>query len=112
MEVITIESKAYQALATKLDQLHEAFLSVSQAKEDKESKECKEDKEVWMDSKAVCERLNISTRTLYRLRKERLIGYSNVRGHYRFKQSDVEKILNERLIAPNPETLNELRQIF
>jgi len=109
MEVITIESKAYQALATKLDQLHEAFRAFSQEKEDKESKE---DKEVWIDSKAVCERLNISTRTLYRLRKERLIGYSNVRGHYRFKQSDVEKILNERLIAPNPETLDELRQII
>jgi excisionase family DNA binding protein len=110
MEVITIESAAYQALAQKLDQVHEFFRSFSQKKEEEEIREDRENRDVWLESKAVCERLNISTRTLYRLRKERLIGYSNVRGHYRFKQSDVEKILNERLIAANPETLDELRQ--
>ena len=109
MEVITIESAAYQALVQKLEQVHEFFRSFSQAEDLKESTTSKE-KEVWLDSKAVCERLKISGRTLYRLRKEELIGYSNVRGHYRFKQSDVEQILNERLIVPNPETLNEMRQ--
>jgi excisionase family DNA binding protein len=110
MDVIIMENKAYQELMAKLEQIHEFFRSFSQAKEDKECKESKENKDVWLDSKAVCERLNISTRTLYRLRKERVIGYSNVRGHYRFKQSDVEQILNGRLIVPNPETFDEMRQ--
>jgi len=109
MEVIIIESKAYQELMAKLDRINEFIGTVSQTKEDMESKE---NKDVWLDSNAVCERLNISSRTLYRLRKERLIGFSNVRGHYRFKQSDVDKILHGRLIAPNPETLNELRQTY
>ena len=105
MEVITIESKAYQELIVKLEQLHEFFRSFLQAKETKEEKS-----EVWLDSKSVCERLKISGRTLYRLRKEELIGFSIVRGHYRFKRSDVEQILNERLIVPNRETLDEMRQ--
>lgn len=105
MDVIIMESKAYQELMAKLEQMHDFFRK-------KEVKEVKENKEVWMDSKAVCERLNISTRTLYRLRKERLIGYSNVRGHYRFKESDVEQILHGRLVVPNPETMNELRQSY
>ena len=109
MDVIIMESKAYQELMLKLEQINEFIRSFSAAKEVKESKE---NKEVWLDSKAVCERLNISNRTLFRLRKERLIGYSNVRGHYRFKQSDVEKILHERHVVPNPETLDEMRQIL
>ena len=102
MEVIIIESKAYQELCVKLDRIYDFFRKT----------EAQDDKEVWIDSKAVCEKLNISTRTLYRLRKERLIGYSNVRGHYRFKESDVEQILHGRLVVPNPETMDELRQSY
>jgi excisionase family DNA binding protein len=102
MDVIIMESKAYQELMAKLDRIHDYF----------RKKEDKENKEVWLDSKTVCERLNISTRTLFRLRKERLIGYSNVRGHYRFKESDVEQILHGRLVVPNPETMDELRQSY
>jgi excisionase family DNA binding protein len=104
MEVITIENKAFQEIILKLDQLHEFFRSFSQKYEDEE------EKNDWIDSKAVCERMNISTRTLYRLRKERIIGYSIVRGQYRFRKSDVEKILNERHVVSNPKTLDELRQ--
>jgi excisionase family DNA binding protein len=107
MDVIIMESKAHQELMAKLDGINEFIRSFLQKKEVKESKEIQE---VWLDSKAVCERLNISNRTLYRLRKERLLGYSNVRGHYRFKESDVEGILNGRLIVSNPKTLDEMRQ--
>jgi excisionase family DNA binding protein len=109
MEVITIESKAFQELMQKLEQLHDFFRLFAR---EKEVKEIKEVKDVWLDSKTVCERLNISTRTLYRLRKERLLAYSFVRGQYRFKESDVEKIVNERLVVSNPETLDEFRQNF
>ena len=107
MEVITIENKAYQELMRKLDQMHDFFRSFSQPKE---VKEVKEDKEVWLDTKTVCERLKISTRTLFRLRKERLISYSVFRGRCRFKESEVEQIMRERVIVANPETLDEMRQ--
>jgi translation initiation factor IF-2 len=106
MEVITFENEAYRELMTKLNQLYEYCRSFSQAQSGAE----KEKTDEWIDSKAVCQRLNISNRTLFRLRQERLIGYSVLRGRYRFKQSEVEKILRERLIVSNPETADELRQ--
>jgi excisionase family DNA binding protein len=102
MEVITIENKAFQELSLKIDHLHEFVRSVQQKKEEK--------KDVWLDSKAVCDRLSISARTLYRLKKERQIGYSSLRGHCRFKLSDVEQILQERQVASHPETFEEQRQ--
>jgi len=102
MDVIIMESKAYQELMLKLDRIYDFF----------RKKEEKENEEVWLDSKAVCEKLNISTRTLYRLRKERLIGYSTVRGQYRFKESDVEQILHGRLVVSHPENFEELRHTY
>ena len=100
MEVITIESKAYQELMKKLNQL--IMISSEKPKDEK--------KDEWLDSNAVCQRLNISTRTLFRLKKERVISYSMLRGRYRYKHSDVEKILRDRVVVSNPETLDELRQ--
>jgi hypothetical protein len=37
------------------------------------------------------------------MKKERLISYSVLRGRYRFKRSDVEQILQNRIVLSNPE---------
>jgi hypothetical protein len=105
MEVITFESKAYQELMMKLEQISQ---SLNQPKET--LKEEKSDE--WLDSNAVCRQLNISTRTLFRMKKERFISYSILRGRYRYKRSDVEQILHDRRIVSNPETPDELRQEY
>jgi len=107
MEVITIESKAYQELMQKINQL----IQFSSEKPKEEKDETKE-KDEWLDSNAVCQQLNISLRTLYRLQKERLISYSTLRGRYRYKKSDVEQVLHDSIIVASPETLNEMRQSF
>jgi excisionase family DNA binding protein len=104
MEVITIESRAYQDLMQKLHQLCEHIQFFSQARE----AEKHENRDVWLDSKAVCQRLNISSRTLHRMKKERKISFSVLRGRYRYKQSDVERLLGERHVVSNPETRDEL----
>jgi len=108
MEVITIESKAYQELIQKLSQLIQ-FLSEKPKEKEEKSEEKKDE---WLDSSAVCHQLNISSRTLYRLQKERLITYSVLRGRYRYKQSDVEQALRNKVIVSTPETLNELRKTY
>jgi hypothetical protein len=36
------------------------------------------------------------------MQKERMIGYSVVRGRYKFNPADVEKILRERFTEANP----------
>ena len=104
MEVITIENRAYQELMQKINQLIQILSEKPKEKEEK--------KDEWIDSNAVCEQLNISTRTLYRLQKERLISFSVLRGRYRYKQSDVDNFLHERVIVSNPETLDELRKTY
>jgi predicted DNA-binding transcriptional regulator AlpA len=108
MEVITIESEAYRKMMLKLDTLCDHIRLFAQAKD--KSDEKKED--VWLDSKAVCRKLNISTRTLYRMKNERLISYSVFRGHCRFRQSDVEAIINGQRVVSNPETFEEMRQSY
>ena len=108
MEVITIESNAYQELMQKINQLIASLLEKPKEKEEK----TEEKKDEWLDSAAVCRQLNISSRTLYRLQKERLITYSVLRGRYRYKQSDVELALREKVFFSNPETLDELRKTY
>ena len=105
MEVITIESEAFRELILKIEELHEFFRSLPPPPEVKEEDD-------WLDSNAVCDKLKISQRTLYRLRKERLIGFSSLRGRCRFRLSDVEKILNERVVVSHPETFDQLRQNY
>ena len=107
MEVITVESKAYRELMLKLEQLCENSRNIAHAKEAE-----KQEKDEWIDSKAVCIRLNISTRTLHRMIKERLIGYSFLRGRYRFKKSEVEQMLLGNHVVSHPETFEELRQPY
>jgi excisionase family DNA binding protein len=97
MEVITVESKAYQDLVQKINQLIQFSQEKEKPKEEK--REEPKEKEEWLDSNAVCQQLNISLRTLYRLQKERLIAYSVIRGRYRYKKSDVEQFLHNNIIA-------------
>ena len=104
MEVITIENRAYQELMQKINQL----IQISSEK----PKEKEEKKDEWLDSAAVCQQLNISSRTLYRLQKERLISYSTLRGRYRYKQSDVEQVLRDNVIVSSPESFEGLMQSF
>jgi excisionase family DNA binding protein len=106
MEVITIENRAYQDLMLKLEQLIHSFSEKPKVEKDDEKKD------EWLDSAAVCQQLNISSRTLHRMQKERLISYSILRGRYRFKQSDVEQFLHDRVVVSNPEALNEQRQTY
>ena len=108
MEVITIETAAYRDLMLKLNTLCEYIRFFSQARDEAKAKAEKD--EAWLDSNEVCKKLNISSRTLYRMKKERRISYSIFRGQCRFKYSDVEKLLHERVIVSNPATPDELRQ--
>lgn len=97
MEVITIESKAYKEIVDKLDKISRYV------KEHSES-----DHEGWVDNHDVCKFLNISVRTLQRLRTQKLINYSIIRGKTYYKLSEIERMLNENLIKSNPQGFLEL----
>ena len=98
MEIITVDSKAYQELKEQINNIAVFVYNTQQPKP--------EDK--WLDSESVIELLGISTRTLQRLRTERTIEFSIIRGRCRYRLSEINRILEEHIIASNPRTLEEL----
>lgn len=97
MEVITIESKAYKEIIEKLDKISRYV------KEHSES-----DHVGWIDNHDVCRYLNISIRTLQRLRSQKKINYSIIRGKTYYQLSEIERMLRANLIKSNPEGFQDL----
>ena len=104
MDVITMEATAYKELIRKIEKIADYVFK-------KESKP-NEEEEIWLDNQEVANLLRISTKTLQRLRKENLISYSMLRGRCRYKLSEIERGLNEKIIVCEPNTLDEFRRNF
>ena len=101
MEVITIESQAYKNLMSKVDTIFDYVISQQNIQDEEDS---------WVDSYEVCTFLKISDRTLQRLRSDKKISYSRIRGKNYYKISEVRRMLKENLIRSNEECLEELIQ--
>ena len=101
MEIITFESKAYKELDNKITTI--ANFIFNQLGERKTNED-----EIWVDSYEVCTFLKISEKTLQRLRVAGTIAYSNIRGRYFYKISEVKRMLEERLIKSNKENIQDL----
>lgn len=106
MEVITLESRAYKDLVERIDRISDFVVKCESGIKPQGSEE------IWLDSQEVSNLLRISTRTLQRLRKENLISYSILRGRCLYKFSEIERMLNERLIICDPQTLDEFRRNY
>jgi len=105
MEVITIDSKAYRDLVDKIERIAEYVIKKDDNKENV-------GREIWLDTYEVANLLKVSTKTLQRLRKDKLISYTILRGKCLYKLSEIERGLNERLISCNPQTLDEFRRNY
>lgn len=101
MDVITIESKAFKELESKITAIADYVLNKQ------ESEDINED-EIWVDSYEVCTFLKISSKTLQRLRVSGSIAFSQIRGRYFYKVGEIKRMLEERLIKSNSECLNDL----
>ena len=97
MEVITIESKAYKEIVSKIDEISRYVKLHSESQH-----------EGWIDNHDVCKYLNISIRTLQRLRSQKLINFSIIRGKTYYKLSEIERMLDENLIKSNPQGFQDL----
>ena len=64
--------------------------------------------DMWVDSYEVCTFLKISEKTLQRLRVSGTIAYSNIRGRYFYKVSEIRRMLEERLVKSNKENIDNL----
>ena len=100
MEVITIDSKAFHQLEEKITTIYEHIVSLQSVPVD-------EDK-MWVNSGTLCRYLQISERTLQRLRTGGHISYSPMGGKYFYQISQIRKMLESNLIKSTKECLNEL----
>ena len=101
MEIITFESNAYKELDKKITAISDyIFNHVEKAKLSEE--------DMWVYSYEVCTFLKISEKTLQRLRVSGTIAYSNIRGRYFYKVSEIRRMLEERLIRSNKENIDNL----
>jgi hypothetical protein len=103
MELITMESQVFKELMAKIDMI--AKFVVEHQKHEDEDKEVTEE---WVDSYEICTFLKISTRTLQRLRAQKLINYSQIRGKNFYRLREVKRMLDENIIRCSNECLQDL----
>lgn len=103
MEVVTVESKAFQELVKKIDIIMD-FVNA------KQRDGVINEEKMWVDSHDVCNYLHISNRTLQRLRASNEISYSKINGKNFYRISDIRHLLESKMIRSNEEYLNDLIQ--
>ena len=101
MEIITFESKAYKELDNKITAIADYIFNHTEAESTNED-------EIWVDSYEVCTFLNISERTLQRLRSNGMITYSLISGKTYYTIAELKRMLNEKRIRSNEEALQNL----
>ena len=101
MEVITVESKAFKELVAKIN-------TIAQFVVEYQSVNTINPEEEWIDSFEVCSFLNISQRTLQRLRSKGAITYSVIAGKTYYTIAEIKRMLNERLIRSSEEAMQNL----
>jgi len=101
MDVITIESQAYKELMAKIN-------SIAKFVVEHQSPGIGDPDEEWVDSYEVCTFLNISSRTLQRLRSKGMISYSLISGKTYYTIGEIKQMLNQRRIRSNEASLQNL----
>ena len=99
MEVITIESHAFKSMMSKVDTIFDYVISQQNIQDEEDS---------WVDSYEVCTFLKMSDRTLQRLRSEKKINYSRIRGKTYYKISEIKRMMDENLIRRSEDCLQNL----
>jgi 3-methyladenine DNA glycosylase Tag len=101
MQVITIESQAYRELEDKLETILQFIAAIKQEPEENPEN-------IWVDNYEVCTFLKISTKTLQRMRDANLISYSRIRGKIFYKVSELQRLMEDKVIRRSEEHLQDL----
>lgn len=90
MKVIIIGSKAYKELVGRIEKIERTLAG-------KKLQNAPSDDD-WVDGKTICRYLGISTRTLQRLRSERVISYSALNHKRYYTLGEIKRVLQERSV--------------
>ena len=100
MDVIVMESGAFQALMDKIESIEKYICHAEPEKPPLQ--------EIWLDNEAVCAYLKISKRTLQRYRSNGVITYSLIGRKTYYTISEIKRLLEEKRILRNSGSLDEL----
>ena len=103
MKVITIESSAFTALT---EQIAEIAAHVRAVSGDKKA----EPSDRLLTTREAAHLLNVSTRTLQRMRSEQRISYVVLRGKCRYRQSEIDRLLAECTVKEDAATPGDLKR--
>ena len=100
MEIISMDVKAFDALAGHVEAIERKAEALCRRQEDVSLKK-------WLDNQDVCDVLGISKRTLQTYREKGLLPFSRIRHKIFYKPEDVGKLLQSShfLIPPRYEPL-------
>lgn len=90
MDVITIESAAFNNIIARLDNFEAELKKAVRTSSYPLS-------ERWLDNEALCKIFNCSKRTLQMYRDEHMLPFSQIKHRMYYRACDVEKFLNENL---------------
>ena len=101
MEVITIDSKAFQQLVEQVNHIAEYVCEAKLGQTTNSDDE-------WVDSQTVCQYLRICEKTLQRLRSASKISYSCVGNKYYYQIAEIKRCLRAHTIKSSEEMLQNL----
>jgi MerR family transcriptional regulator, repressor of the yfmOP operon len=91
MEIITMQSEAFQLLVEKINDINKVVVQI---------KTDKMQQEHWLDIQETCQLLKISKRTLQSYRDKGIIGFSQISGKIYFRLTDIETHLAAHYVKP------------
>lgn len=104
MEIITIESRAYQELIRKVDAIFQYV------KKQKKAEELRTERLITNED--LSEILGVSTRTLQRMRSSDSISYKIICKRCYYDLNDIEQAIREGALHCNPKNMKELHKNF
>ena len=87
MEIINIEARVFEAMATRFEQFVKRVEALCNRKDKSLQK--------WLDNQDVCQMLNISKRTLQTYRDNGTLPYSQIGHKMYYRPEDVEQVLRQ-----------------
>ncbi len=97
MEVITIQSEAFQTLMKKLNAMEEQIEKIGNRRPRLEDE--------YIDSSEVCRLLQISRKTLERYRENDMIPYTKIKKRIYYRFRDIDAFMERNYVKPKPSIL-------
>ena len=88
MKLILIDSQVFDELLKKIEDISQKISFQNQRNKSSQL-------DGWLDSADVCAALNITKKTLQRLRENDRIGYTQINRKYYYKPEEIERLLKK-----------------